>query len=511
VASAAFQMELSPTPLPARTDLAVLPFAVVLANARMQALTGMLDLRGEKRIYFSRGEPVSVESDLVDESTEAYVVRVGAVDASDVPPARDLAHSKGGKLSDALLGLGLLEPNEVFEHAKNRARDTLITCFQGERGSVMWEALPRLGPSILQVPVDVVRVFFDGISRFYDRRRLDRELPVEDSSRLFVVKSRSIDAASIGTVEARLMNLAAGHPSVASAAFVAGLSGDDLRRRLYALYCLGVIGFEMDAPYEKVLPPEPSPPPPTHLPRVGTGSRPVVDLGPGPTPDAQDPPPPAQRRSVPPPVPRPTTRPSTAPPLPPTASAAPRPGTAPPATRPSTAPPRPGAASGAPRPGTAPPATRPDDVPAPTPRPPPRGGGAVVREVVEISKATKTTAEYLEDAEMARSARDWDAALLALEHALDLDPVSPTVWAEKAYTLLLRDPRAGAKEANQLARDSRRDDPGLPLPYLVQGMLMEQVGEVGRATHLYRVALQRDPLCEPAQKLLEAIQERARR
>ena len=120
-------------------------------------------------------------------------------------------------------------------------------------------------------------------------------------------------------------------------------------------------------------------------------------------------------------------------------------------------------------------------------------------------------AEYLEDAELARASRDWHAALLALEYGLDLDPDSPTLWAEKAFTLLLQDPRGGAKEAHQLARDARRDDPGLPLPYVVLGMLMELVGDPGRASQLYRAALQKDPLCEPAQSRLEALAERERR
>jgi hypothetical protein len=184
VSGAAFQIELTPEALPPRTDLARFPFAVLLANARMLGVTGILELRGEKRIFIARGSPVHVESDLADETSELYLLRTGAVDASELAPARELARSQGGKIGEALLGLGLIEANELFEHTRNRARDGLIACFQWETGSAVWEPRERFGPDILAIPIDVVRVFFDGILRFYDRRRLDRELPVDDNSRI---------------------------------------------------------------------------------------------------------------------------------------------------------------------------------------------------------------------------------------------------------------------------------------------------------------------------------------
>lgn len=517
MSGAAFQIELTAEPLPERTDLATLPFAVLLANARMQGVTGVLELRGEKRVFFSRGVPVRVESDIADETSELYLLRSGAVEASDLEPARELARSRGGRIGEALLGLGVLEANELFEHTRNQARDSLIGCFQWERGSVTWEPRERLSPEILQVPLEVARVFFDGILRFYDRRRLDRELPVDDASRLYVVQAPriAIDASAIGTVEARILKLAGGRPALASAAMAVGLSSDDLRRRAYGLYCLGVVGFEVDvslpdAASPRASAPLPSPPAgaaPTssgHVARAGTaGHWPQVGTSPGfraPAPAPSE----GQRRSA---IPPPPSRQSS---LPPSRPSAPPP---PPAASPSrsafTPPPRP--AQAAPTPGTPPPeapqrrpeaASRPRT--APTPAPPKAAFGP--HAVVRTGRPTKSVQAYLEDCELARAAKDWDAAYLALEYALELEPENPFIWGEKAYTMMLHDSRAFGKEANALARDARKSDASLPLPYVVLGMLMEQIRETERAIQMYKVALQKDPVCEAAQERLERIE-----
>ena len=122
------------------------------------------------------------------------------------------------------------------------------------------------------------------------------------------------------------------------------------------------------------------------------------------------------------------------------------------------------------------------------------------------SAHARSVGDYLEEAELARGSRQWDEALLALHHAGELEPDNPAVWAQKALTLLLKDPRLNAKEANQLARDSRKADPGLALPYVAMGMLMEHVGETERAGHLYRMALSRDPSCEDALERLDELE-----
>ena len=504
MSGAAFQFELTPEELPPRTDLSKLPFAVLLANARMLGSTGILELRGEKRVFISRGNPVHIESDLAQETSELYLLRTGIVDASEMEPARELARSRGGKIGEALLGLGLLEANELFEHTRNRARDSLISCFDWEYGAACWEPRERFGPDVLPIPLDTVKVFFDGILRFYDRRRLDRELPVDDGSRVYPVESPriAVSAASVGTIEARILKLAAGKPSLASAALALGVMPDDLRRRLYALYCLGLVGFEVDSPMFETTPvPRPPPSVSTHVPRAGTGSGgtgpwPVIGTAPGspPPPPRESPPSPARGSQLPP-------APSRGSQLPPAPS---RGSQLPPApSRESQPPQRP-----APAARVLTPPVRPAVRAAPAPANPTAARGP--KTIAKSGKPTKPVYAYLEDAEIARASKDFEGSLLALEYALEMEPQNASLWGEKAFTLMLLDPRLHGKEAHNLAREARREDPSQPLPYVVLGMLMEQVRETERAIQMYRVALQKDPICEPAQTRLEALEDKRR-
>src|SRR6185436_15488780 len=114
-------MELVPEPLPLRTDLAVLPFAVLLASARALRLTGVLDVRGEHRVSLSRGNPVHVESATTDDSGE-HLLRMGAIRESALGAARQIARSRGQPVGEALLGLGKIGANELFEHRLSRTR-----------------------------------------------------------------------------------------------------------------------------------------------------------------------------------------------------------------------------------------------------------------------------------------------------------------------------------------------------------------------------------------------------
>lgn len=440
-------MELTTEAMPVRSDLAALPFAVLLACARLLRATGILELRGQERIVLSNGQPVQVESDLGDRAFEAHLLKTRAIDDADIEPARALARSSGGKIGEALLSLGLIESNALFEASRSHLLAALVACFERTSGSVVWEPLERLGPDVLPIRIDEASVFLEGFCRFYDRRRLDHELPVADSARIYPVQTPGIEvaSASIGPIDARLVLLAHGRPSLPSAALAVGLSEDDLRRHLYALYCLGLIGFELDMPLLQSPPARESKAARART-RAREAARPPATVSAPRTPPDREVP----RSSVPPP--RAPMMPERRSQLPPVAT----------------------------------------------------------RYPVGATRPTKSVSAYVEDAELARARKDYEAALAALGHALLLGPDEASLYAEKAYTLMLCDPLRCAREANNLAREARRRAPGLPLPYVVLGLLMEQVHETDRAIQMYRMALQKDSSCEAAFTLLENIIARTR-
>lgn len=132
---------------------------------------------------------------------------------------------------------------------------------------------------------------------------------------------------------------------------------------------------------------------------------------------------------------------------------------------------------------------------APTDRPPTRTSGE-----------SRGVEEVVEAAELARAGDDLLEALDILKAADQELPNEPKVQAQLALTLVLVDPRKNAKEANRLAHEVRKASPSLPLPYVVMGILLEQIGQKEQAAQMYRHALARDPHCGDASRRLQILE-----
>ena len=112
----------------------------------------------------------------------------------------------------------------------------------------------------------------------------------------------------------------------------------------------------------------------------------------------------------------------------------------------------------------------------------------------------------LERVEIARTSGDLASALEGAHRAVELDPKNARATAELALALLLSDPQANAREANRLAREARAVDGTLALPYVVLGVLMEEIREPVKAAQLYEHALSRDADCTEARRRLEQLE-----
>lgn len=426
----AVRLELAPRPLPALADLSELPFAVALGHARALGTTGELRVREHKTVYLSRGAPVAIRTDFPDEASEVYMLRHGIVSEADLEPLRRLASRRGQRFSEALLGAGLLEASQLFEHSRLHAMQTLTTCFRWEQGPIEFLPCERLAKDVLPLPLDLLEVFVTGVARFYDRRRLERELPIREHARVFAKPAPDVPTAGalLGTIDARLVQLAAGRPTLPSIANAVGLSEHVVRQRLYVLYCLGHVGFEDEPPAAAK--------PRSRVPTIPAYGPPDVVMQPR--------------------IPTPATA------MPPASIPGRRP------TQPIASPPV--AKLGAPA-------------------------------------SASSVHKLLEEAEIARLSGQHHVAIGALRTALTAAPQHPRVLAELALTLMLCDARLHAREANRLAREARKIDPQLAMPYVVMGLLMQHIGERKHARQLYEYALARDPECAEAMRFLDALDE----
>lgn len=444
----ATRIELTPKPLPEVGDLTERPFASLLAAARALGSTGILSLRDEKYLVLSRGVPVAAASKIQEESLEEYFVSKGVLKATEIAQARQLGAATGQRVRDTLASLGLIEANQLFEHTRGHAQELVIRCFGWEDGKCRFEAQDGVSPDVLPMDLDIAMIFREGISRHYDRRRLEKELPVDDMWRVYTL-SPTAGTPAIDTIDARLVQLATARPTIQSVALTTKLDPDKLRQRLYGLYCLGIVGFGFGFGFgASVRPPSRS-------------AMPAV---------------------TPPQTTSPPSQPQVSAPAPPPATPAP--------------------------PAAAPAGHRQKDSKETT-VPPTRGRERVSTRKPEPAQP-KSLKGLLESAEVARMAGDHDGALANLRLARKMAPEDPTVLTELALALLDVDPKKNAREANNLVREAREKDPKLPLLYVVLGRLMEQLGDLDRAEQLYRYALSQDGECDAAQRRIDLLDEKRR-
>jgi serine/threonine-protein kinase len=154
------------------------PALQVLFRTTAARLTGLLVLSvggTRKEIYFKRGIPEFVSSNVAGELFGSYLVREKVISTGELDMALAVMPHFGGKLGDTLVGLGLMKPLEVFRHLTRQVRRKLIEVCGWTRGRYHWypgTEKPRAafpldldpfevyGAGALAIPGEAIRMWF---------------------------------------------------------------------------------------------------------------------------------------------------------------------------------------------------------------------------------------------------------------------------------------------------------------------------------------------------------------
>ncbi|HJL31290.1 MAG TPA: DUF4339 domain-containing protein, partial [Polyangiaceae bacterium LLY-WYZ-15_(1-7)] len=124
---------------------ALLPVVFGLMRDKRVGVLHLWDTReGEptrrKKIYFVDGRPEFVASTDRRELLGEYLVESGHCLRMEVEMALALLPRYGGRLGDALVGLGILRPVELFKAISGQVRQRLLEAFRWRRGT--WAFVP---------------------------------------------------------------------------------------------------------------------------------------------------------------------------------------------------------------------------------------------------------------------------------------------------------------------------------------------------------------------------------
>jgi serine/threonine-protein kinase len=124
-----------------RGSLTDTPAVSLIIHRAQDRATGLLVTSfgpTRKDIFIRDGIPEFVSSNVASELFGAYLVKEGVIAGGELDMALAMMPHYGSKLGDALIGLGLVKPLEVFRHLTRQVRSRIIDVCTWEKGEWAW-------------------------------------------------------------------------------------------------------------------------------------------------------------------------------------------------------------------------------------------------------------------------------------------------------------------------------------------------------------------------------------
>jgi serine/threonine-protein kinase len=113
----------------------------LIVDRALERSTGLLVIAfgpTRKDIFIREGVPEFVSSNVAGELFGAYLVQERVISEGELDMALAMMPHYGGKLGEALVGLGLVKPLEVFRHLTRQVRSRIIDVCTWEKGAYSW-------------------------------------------------------------------------------------------------------------------------------------------------------------------------------------------------------------------------------------------------------------------------------------------------------------------------------------------------------------------------------------
>src|SRR6202035_5388871 len=138
--------------------------------------TGALVLRDgprKKRIFFVEGSPECVTSTDKRELLGEFLIERGQVLRMEVEMALAMLPRFGGRLGDALVGIGVLRPIELFRAIHDQTQERLVETFRWKAGELAFARGARSQEETFPLGVDTYELIGRGIRHGYSYEELE--------------------------------------------------------------------------------------------------------------------------------------------------------------------------------------------------------------------------------------------------------------------------------------------------------------------------------------------------
>src|SRR5579862_4667361 len=150
-----------------------------LFHVAVRRETGALVLKDgahKKRIFFVEGSPECVTSTERTELLGEFLIRRGQVLRMELEMALAMLPRFGGRLGDALVGIGVLRPIELFRAVHDQTQERLLDTFRMKKGEIAFARGVRSQEETFPLGVDTYELIGRGIRHGYSYQELQATL-----------------------------------------------------------------------------------------------------------------------------------------------------------------------------------------------------------------------------------------------------------------------------------------------------------------------------------------------
>lgn len=237
-------------PEPASSDLSSEAVPFLLWRLHTQKVTGKVLVRSgsnTKALFFEDGIPVGIHSSLAHERLEELLLREGLLDRAAYTEARVKDLTSPRQLAAHLVERGWLRANELFPIVRRHLEEGVITLFEWDTGSVIFEADLIPDMEKVRLPRPLAASIMAGIRRKFLLERLIHELggpasliaPTSKEKRSAVTPDS--EALGLTRQEREIFHLVNGLRPIEEIVFISGCDAVLVYRVLFAGIVTGLL------------------------------------------------------------------------------------------------------------------------------------------------------------------------------------------------------------------------------------------------------------------------------
>lgn len=222
-----------------------LDFPHILFNIHKKSISGVVEIKTAgwtKRLVVQNQKIVLAMSDSEKDSLKDHLLRGKTIDKATAQEASDLMAKKGVRFGRALIELGRLDYEQLWQAVRDQMRAMVFSLFDLENGDYEIDTGHREWAENIVLDEGIQSVIIGGMRRFDNEKLLYKRL--KDLHQVYVYKPDSIERAALKPHEIHVLDLVGGESQVKEIIKKSELLKFDTLRVLFTLLVLEALSTE---------------------------------------------------------------------------------------------------------------------------------------------------------------------------------------------------------------------------------------------------------------------------